>query len=150
MDDTRGKLCKQIHGSGVDLDLPDANQIEEAMRGYGPEHMVPIFGDVSYTTPTKCWAALGGYGVWAPSWDRNAEAIEASKEEIKMHSYMPTIILGDFNAEPGSLPAAKDLIDNKQWMDVGTKASRWGDRSPDDLPNQTAREAVKDGRSPRQ
>ena len=27
-------MHKQAHGSGVDLDFPDANQIEEAMRGY--------------------------------------------------------------------------------------------------------------------
>ena len=56
-------MHKQAHGSGVDLDFPDANEIEEAMRGYEPEHMVPIFGGVRYTTPPKWWAALGGYGV---------------------------------------------------------------------------------------
>ena len=63
------------------LDFPVANQIEEAMRGYEPEHMVPIFGDGSYTTPTKWWAALGGYGVWVPSWNRNAGVIEAREEK---------------------------------------------------------------------
>ena len=59
-------MHKQAHGSGVDLDFPDANQIEEAMRGYDPEHMVPFYGDGCYTTPTKWWAALGGYGVRGP------------------------------------------------------------------------------------
>lgn len=36
-------MHKQAHGSGVDLDFLDASQIEEAMRGYEPEHMVPVF-----------------------------------------------------------------------------------------------------------
>ena len=51
------------------------------MRGYEPEHRVPISGDASYTTATKRWAALGGYGVWVPSWNRNAEVIEAREEK---------------------------------------------------------------------
>ena len=34
--------------------------------------------------PTKWWAALGGVGVWAPDWNRNAVTSEA--REDKKHS----------------------------------------------------------------
>ena len=54
------------------------------MVGYDIEHMVQVYGSGSYTTPTKWWAALGGYGVWVPDWNRNAETIEAREE--KNHS----------------------------------------------------------------
>ena len=77
-------MHKQAHGSGVDLDFPDANQIEEAIVGYDIEHMVQVYGDGSYTTPTKLWAALGGFGAWLPDWNHNAETIEAREE--KNHS----------------------------------------------------------------
>ena len=77
-------MHKQAHGSGVDLDFPDTNQREEAMVGYDTGHMVQVYADGSYTTPTKRWAALGGYGVWVPDWNRNAETIEAREE--KNHS----------------------------------------------------------------
>ena len=50
-------MHKQGHGSGVDLDFPDTNQIVEAMVGYGTEHMVQVYGDGSYTTPPN-WEAL--------------------------------------------------------------------------------------------
>ena len=74
-------MHKQPHGSGEDLDFPDADQIKEAMKGHGPKHLVPIFGDGSHTTPTKWRAAFGGYGVWVPSWNRNVEVIEAREEK---------------------------------------------------------------------
>ena len=74
-------MHKQAHGSREYLDLHDSDQIKEAMEGHGPKHMVPMFGDGSHTAPTKWWAALGGYRVWVPSWNRNAEVIEAREEE---------------------------------------------------------------------
>ena len=60
-------MQKEAYGSGVDLDFLDANQFEEAMVGYESKHMIPVYGDGSYTTPTKWWAAFGGYGVWVPN-----------------------------------------------------------------------------------
>ena len=74
-------MHKQAHGRGVDLDFFDAYQIEKAMRGYDPELMVPVYGDGSHTAPTKWWAALGGYGVWVPNWNRSAEGIEARERK---------------------------------------------------------------------
>ena len=32
-------------------------------------------------TPTKWWAALGGYGVCIPDWNRNAEILEVRTEQ---------------------------------------------------------------------
>ena len=72
---------KQAHGSGEDLSFPDANLIEEAMKDHDPNHMVPIYGDGSHTTPTKWWAALGGYGVCVPKRNSNTEIIEAKEEQ---------------------------------------------------------------------
>ena len=47
------------------------------MKDHDSNHLVTTYGDGSHTTPTKWWAALGGYGVWVPKWNRNAEVIEA-------------------------------------------------------------------------
>ena len=66
-------MHKEANGSGIDLDFPDAAQIDVSMAGYDQDHMVDVYGDGSHTTPTKWWAALGGYGVWVPDWNRNAE-----------------------------------------------------------------------------
>ena len=60
---------KKAHGSGINLDYPDAAKIQEAMTGFDDNHKVPIYGDGSFTTPTKWWAALGGYGIWIPEWN---------------------------------------------------------------------------------
>ena len=65
---------KQAHGSGVDLTYPTKDQIEEAMEGYGEDVQVRIYGDGSVTSPTKWWAALGGYGVWMPAWNIHNES----------------------------------------------------------------------------
>ena len=55
------------------------------------------------------------------------EAItEAIKEEIAAEYHMPTLILGDFNAETDSLSAVKDLTKDEQWFYVGVIASWWG------------------------
>ena len=35
---------------------------------------VRIYGDGSVTSPTKWWAALGGYGVWMPAWNIHNES----------------------------------------------------------------------------
>ena len=37
----------------------------------GPPELLDVYGDGSHTTPTKWWAALGGYGVWVPKWPGN-------------------------------------------------------------------------------
>ena len=54
---------KQAHGSGRGLEFPSEEQIREQMDGLPNDYYVPIFGDGSLTSPTKWWAALGGYGV---------------------------------------------------------------------------------------
>ena len=55
---------KEAHGSGRNLDFPSAEDIISNMQGLPDDYMVDIFGDGSQTTPTKWWAAMGGYGVW--------------------------------------------------------------------------------------
>ena len=52
--------------------------------------------------------------------------LDAIVKEKDKHTYMPTMILGDFNAEPDSLKAIQELIVEEQWTDVGRHASRWG------------------------
>ena len=37
-------MHKQAHGSGVDADFPDTNQIDGAMVGYDNEHMLGSVG----------------------------------------------------------------------------------------------------------
>ena len=46
-------MQKQAHGSGSALQFLDASQIEEAMKDYELDHMIPVYGDGSHTTPTK-------------------------------------------------------------------------------------------------
>ena len=62
-------MYKEAHGSGVNPSFPTADEIDEAMQGHEETHMIPIYGDGSQTTPTKWWAALGGYGAWIPRGD---------------------------------------------------------------------------------
>ena len=57
----------KAHGSGCDLEFPNALQIAEAMGGFDLESKIPIYGDGGYTTPMKWWVALGGYGIWVPT-----------------------------------------------------------------------------------
>ncbi len=35
--------------------------------------MVEVFGDGSYTTPTKWWTAMVGLGVWIKDWNLPGE-----------------------------------------------------------------------------
>ena len=57
------------------------------------------------------------------------EILNAIKEELASEIHRPTLILGDFNAEPDSLKAAKDLIENDQWVDIGKNAAWWDGES---------------------
>ena len=64
---------KQGHGAGVDLTFPDAQTIQHNMQDFDEDYLVPVYGDGSYTTPTKAWAALGGCGAWFPDWNKEGE-----------------------------------------------------------------------------
>ena len=44
--------------------------------------------------------------------------VDAVAKEKDKHPYIPTMILGDFNAEPDSLKAIQELIAEEQWTDV--------------------------------
>ena len=59
-------MHKQSHGSGVDLEFPTEEEIEEAMKDLPKDYYVPTFGDGSHTTPKTGWASLGGSGAWIP------------------------------------------------------------------------------------
>ena len=37
-------MHKEAHGSGRDLDLPDAEQVDVSMAGYDQDHMVDVYG----------------------------------------------------------------------------------------------------------
>ena len=52
--------------------------------------------------------------------------VEAIKAEIESEFHRPTLIMGDFNAVPGSLRSVKGMLDTNQWIDVGACASWWG------------------------
>lgn len=75
---------KQAPGSGVDLVFPTRAQIQEEMEGHGEDVQVRIYGDGSVTSPTKWWAALGGYGVWMPAWNENNQR-NPKREEASYH-----------------------------------------------------------------
>ena len=61
------------HSTGVDPTFPGQNDIDENMQEFPEEYYVPLYGDGSYTTPDKWWAALGGIGIWMPDWNRDGE-----------------------------------------------------------------------------
>ena len=42
---------KDAHGSGVDLEFPEAEEIEANMKDYDDGHKIQVYGDGSYTTP---------------------------------------------------------------------------------------------------
>ena len=50
------------------------------MHGFEDDVMIKIYGDGSLTNPTKWWAALGGYGVWIPAWNKQGEALPEREE----------------------------------------------------------------------
>ena len=55
-------------GAESTLHVPTTEEIEATMHANNQEEKVNIFGDGRHTTPTKWWAALGGWGVWIPRW----------------------------------------------------------------------------------
>ena len=79
---------KMAHGSGINPEIPTEKQVEDAMADFAEDYFVPAFGDGSLTTPKTWWAALGGYGVWIPGWNKQDENEASRKEE---HIFGPTI-----------------------------------------------------------
>ena len=65
--------CKRGHGTGVDLEFPSQQQIDDHMQGVDQNHFVAIYGDGSQTSPTNWRAGLGGFGVWVPGWNNAGE-----------------------------------------------------------------------------
>ena len=54
------------------------------MEGHPEGHKVDIYGDGSYTSPTVWWAALGGFGIWVPGWNKGEEHSE-DRETTSYH-----------------------------------------------------------------
>ena len=52
--------------------------------------------------------------------------VQAIKREVKTESHKPTIVAGDFNKEPCTLQAVKELKNEESWVDVGEVAAWWG------------------------
>ena len=78
IDDTerRGKNARQTmlyhkgaHGTGIDPEFPSKAETHDHMRGHLDDYYVEVYGDGSYTTPTKWWVALGGQGMWIKDWN---------------------------------------------------------------------------------
>jgi len=72
---------KGAHGTGIDPDFPTEDQIKDNMQGHDDKFKVEVYGDGSYTTPTKWWAALGGQGAWVKDWNLPGEDKESRREE---------------------------------------------------------------------
>ena len=54
------------------------------MEGHPVGHKVDIYVDGSLTSPTVWWAALGGFGIWVPGWNKGKENSE-DKESTSYH-----------------------------------------------------------------
>lgn len=52
--------------------------------------------------------------------------VQAIREEINHEAQLPTIILGDFNAEPETLPTTQEMIEEDSWTEIGSNAHWWG------------------------
>ena len=48
--------------------------------------------------------------------------IDAIRGEIDRETYLPTILMGDFNAEPETLEAVQELIDEEARTEIGSNA----------------------------
>eukprot|EP00969_Alexandrium_andersonii_P325859 14397958-Alexandrium_andersonii.AAC.1 len=59
--------------------------------------------------------------------------------ELASWPQLPTIIAGDFNAEPQSVPSMNLAIQSGQWVDAGANAHIWG--CPKDSPTAWAHNA---------
>ena len=81
-------MHKEGHATGENPSFPTKDDIEAEMEGYGKDEYIDIYGDGSYTTPTKWWAALGGYGVWIPDWNKQGEG---KHERSEGNCYGPAI-----------------------------------------------------------
>ena len=65
----------------------------------------------------------GGSGEARPA--TNA-IIDAVREETDQETYLPTIIMGDYNAEPESIESVQELIEEEAWTEIGSNAHWWG------------------------
>ena len=68
------------HSTGVDPEFPEINDIDTMMHGFPEDHFIDIFGDGSFTTPAKWWAAIGGMGIWIPDWNADGEDLPQRRE----------------------------------------------------------------------
>ena len=54
--------------------------------------------------------------------------IDAIRGEIDRETYLPTVLMGDFNAEPETIEAVQKMIDEETWTEIGSNAEWWGDQ----------------------
>ena len=47
-------------------------------------------------------------------------------EELETQPGIPTIIIGDLNAEPQDIPIVAEMLEQDGWVDCGHKANLWG------------------------
>ena len=72
---------KWAHGSGVNPTFPSEQEINEHMQGFENDELIPVYGDGSLESPKRWWAAVGGYGIWVPQWNREGEEDPRGKEQ---------------------------------------------------------------------
>ena len=51
--------------------------------------------------------------------------IDAIREETERETYLPTILMGDFNDEPESIEAVQEMIEEEAWTEIGSNAHWW-------------------------
>ena len=81
--------------------------------------------DMGWEANLTCYVIYGKSGGATKDKAVTDAILQAIKEEIDSEIHRPTIILGDFNAEPDTLKTAKKWIEDEQWIDVGKNASWW-------------------------
>ena len=75
---------KLAHGSGVDLEYPDAEQIEENMKDLDQSYMVQVYGDGSFTTPQSGGRQWEGTASGYPPGTSQTKTSETEKSAVTM------------------------------------------------------------------
>ena len=70
------------------LTFPEKQKVHRHMQGWEADYYVNVYGDGSQTDPTNWWAALGGFGVWMPDWNKD-DCQDQDKKETS--TYGPAV-----------------------------------------------------------
>ena len=79
--------------------------------------------DLGWDANLMCYIPYGKSGEAKADRDITEAIIEAIKGEIESEYHKPTLIMGDFNAIPGSLQAVRSSLDEEQWISIDANAA---------------------------